>query len=108
MTGMFKNNATACLIRITEEDIRVPDARTLDHQLMVIIRRMPNDKLAIKLKGSARNIQSLVLIRCALQSSQECLGIIFSVIGVRINLTSFPNTRRFLFSHRQVIISNAY
>ena len=67
MAGMFKNNSTAGLVRVTEEEIRVPDTCTLDHQLVVIIRRMPNHKLAIKLEGSTRNVQGLLLIRCALK-----------------------------------------
>ena len=64
MAGMFKNNATAGPIRVTEEDIRVPDTRTLNRQLVIVIRRMMDRKLTIELKGSARNIQCLVLIRC--------------------------------------------
>ena len=64
MAGMFKNNSTAGPIRVTEEDIRVPDTRALDCQLVVILRRMMDRKLTIELKGSAWNIQSLVLIRC--------------------------------------------
>ena len=63
MAGMFKNNSTAGPIRVTEEDIRVPDTRTLDRQFVVVIRRMVDCKLTIKLEGSARDIQCLVLIR---------------------------------------------
>ena len=65
MDGMFKNNSTAGPIRVTEEDIRVPDTRTLDRQFVVVIRRMVDCKLTIKLEGSARDIQCLVLIRGA-------------------------------------------
>ena len=67
MAGMFKNNSTAGLVRVTEEEIRVPDTCTLDRQLVVIIWRMANHKLAIKLEGSTRNVQGLLLIRCALK-----------------------------------------
>ena len=64
MAGMFQNDSAAGPIRVTEEDIRVPDTRTLNRQFVVVIRRMVDRELTIELKGSARNIECLLLIRC--------------------------------------------
>ena len=67
MRGMFKKDSALFNSGLRKMDIRVPDTCALDHQLVVIIRRMPNHKLAIKLEGSTRNVQGLLLIRCALK-----------------------------------------
>ena len=65
MAGMFQNDSAAGPIRVTEEEIRVPDTCTLNRQFVVAIRRMVDCELTIELKGSARNVECLVFIRCA-------------------------------------------
>ena len=75
---------------------------------MVIIRRMPNHKLAIKLEGSTRNVQGLLLVRCALKGCEESFGVVLSIVGPCVNRTSLEFSRFHFFRNRQVIIGNAH
>ena len=69
---------------------------------------MPDHKLSIKLKGSTRNVQSLVFLRGALKGCQESFGVVPAIISPCMNRTSLEFPRFHFFSNRQVIIGNTH